>query len=151
MIADVNASLLHMDNDLKQNYKFHLGLDYQSEITQTVDRDDWKLDFITYSNFESHSVSNLFEERNISAAQCVAHLAEDIPSSELPFSFPGSQSNSTADFDPALEHRSEDNKFLLPRPWSYVPLYTNLYTTHVPATIHMNQPKERLSSYWDEL
>ena len=132
-----------------KNYEFSLGLDYASELFQTMTHSSDDVEFIRYND---SSVLDDIAAKHPPLHSIPFYLPADLLKAEDPFWYasPGNHSNDPIDgillpFAPKLDAIS------LEPTWEEVPLATNLFVPSIPALIHINGDKSLLESWWSSM
>lgn len=132
-----------------QNYEFGLGLDYGSELFQTMTHSWDDVEFIRYN--DSEALTDI-QEKHPSLSSVPFALPSDLQQIEDPFWFssPGHHSNESQDvillpFSEKLDIAGEGPT------WEEVPLATNLFADSIPALIHLNGDKSILDTLWPSI
>lgn len=141
-----NQTINNMTTVPGQNYEFGLGLDYGSELFQTMTHSWDDIEFIRYN--DSDALTEI-QEKHPSLSSVPFSLPSDLQRVEDPFWFasPGNHSNESQDvillpFSEKLDITGEG-----PR-WEEVPLATNVFADSIPTLIHLNGDKSILDRLW---
>ncbi|KAK5046157.1 hypothetical protein LTR84_008614 [Exophiala bonariae] len=137
------------DIAISDDYEFHLGPDYLSELVQTLDNRAEDMDWHVFSKPEE--VVKWTEEKGLPTPVRIGDLPVDIARSEPPFSTLKGYKNATNSGADNDDQGTLEDLNLARRSWSDVRLYTNLYTGVVPSTIHFNRPKYKMDTDWDKI
>lgn len=129
-----------------QSYEFSLGLDYRSELFQTVTHSWDDIAFVTYN--DSSTLVEI-QEKHPSLHSIPFSLPPDLQRAEDPFWYasPGSHTNDPVDsillpFSPKLDTLGTEPS------WEEVPLATNLFASSIPTLLHINGDKSPLDTWW---
>lgn len=157
-----NITINNMTTIPGQHYEYGIGLDYGSDLFQTMTHSAADIKFITY-NSSTYLAS-------IQAAHPSLHglpffLPLDLQTAKKPFHYVSPGYNFTRDAD--IEH---EKSFLLPYSenldhlpgqsddpadleptWRTIPLATNIYAISIPPILHVNGDKSILESWWPSL
>ncbi|KAL8739350.1 MAG: hypothetical protein Q9190_007851, partial [Brigantiaea leucoxantha] len=119
-----------------RQYDFGIGLDYQSQLFQTMTHSIDDVEFVSYNDTES--MSQILEKHSSLRARPFG-LPVDIQMSHGPlwFSSPG---NLTGDTKDGILLPWSEKLDALPEAldWYDIPLATNLYSPSVPSLLHVN-------------
>ncbi|KAK5093207.1 hypothetical protein LTR70_004850 [Exophiala xenobiotica] len=120
-----------------KRYEFHLGIDYQSELSQpTVFSED---DLAWIKHNDQIQISEKSTSAGIPGPPRLKGLPRDIAKSRPPFWAP--------DIDSA-------NRFPAEGSWENMSTYTNLWTGITPVAIHHNAHRDglkgRIQTFWNE-
>jgi len=131
------------------DYELGIGLDYKSELFQTLTHSDKDIEFIAYND---SSVVSHIQEKHPSLRLHSFWLPIDIQRASPPFTYssPGNHSEDLKQgillpYSKKLDTISEE------LPWSEVPLATNVYAASIPALLHINGDKSPLTSWWSQM
>ena len=129
-----------------QNYEFGLGLDYGSELFQTMTHAWEDLEFI---KFNDSGILAEIQEKNPSLQSIPFSLPSDLRRLKDPFWYasPGNHTNESQDvillpFSSKLDDVGREPS------WEEVPLATNIVADSIPALIHLNGDKSILETLW---
>ena len=128
-----------------QRYEFGLGLDYESQLFQTMTHSHGDIDFLQYN--DSETLAHVQKQHHIPSPHPL-FLPLDIQRSKLlvptkpPAQTEGMSGDSKAYY---LDHISTNIS------WSTIPLATNPHVPSVPAILHFNGDKSYLSSWWTKM
>lgn len=132
-----------------KQYEFALGLDYGSELFQTMTHSADDVEFVSYND---SSVLDDIQAKHPSLNSIPFYLPADLLKAEEPFwySSPGNHSNDPVDgillpFSPHLDTLNREPT------WEEVPLATNLFVPSVPTLLHINGDKTPLTSRWPSM
>lgn len=157
-----NITINNMTTVDGQRYEYSIGLDYESNLFQTMTHSAADIEFITYNSTPYLS--------SIQAAHPSLHglpffLPPDLQTAKSPFSYVSPSYNHTSDADVKheksillpysenLDHlpgQSDDPTDLEPT-WRTIPLATNVYAASVPTILHVNGDESLLESWWPNL
>ena len=129
-----------------RNYEFGLGLDYGSELFQTMTHSWDDVEFIRYN--DSEALEGI-KAKHPALNSLPFNLPTDLQRIDDPFWFssPGNHSNEPK--DGILLPFSEKLDVVGDGPsWDEVPLATNLFADSVPVLLHLNGDKSTLDSQW---
>jgi len=115
--GDIMLMGAHMEKRPEGTFEFGIGLDYGSELGMNTAWAGKESDTIFFDN--TSSLQNAREVHGISVFTSGVQIARDIANSLPPF-----WTFSREPKLPRWEH------------WDQIPLYTNLWTTNVPAIVH---------------
>lgn len=128
-----------------QRYEFGLGLDYESQLFQTMTHSHGDIDFLYFN--DTDTLAHVQEQHHIPSPHALS-LPLDIQRSTLPVPAQpaalteGTGTGSTAYY---LDRISTNIS------WSTIPLATNPHVPSVPAMLHLNGDKTYLSSWWTKM
>lgn len=132
-----------------KNYEFSLGLDYGSELFQTMTHSTDDVDFIRYNDSDA---LDAIQAKHQSLRSIPFYLPADLLKAEEPFWYtsPGNHNNDPINgillpFSPKLDQID------LEPVWEEVPLATNLFLPSIPTLLHINGDKSILSSWWSSM
>ena len=141
-----NTTINNMTAMPGQNYEFAIGLDYESQLFQTMTHSIDDVEYITYN--DSALVSHI-QETYPSLSSRPLSLPVDVQRAEPPFSYaaPGNRNDETKDsillpFSPNLDNIKEEPT------WYEVPLATNVITSSTPTMLHFNGDTKHLLADW---
>ena len=141
-----NQTINNMTMVPGQNYEFGLGVDYGSELFQTMTHSWDDIEFIRFN--DSEALTNI-QEKHPSLQSVPFSLPSDLQRIEEPFWYasPGNHSNESQDvillpFSEKLDIAGDGPT------WEEVPLATNLFADSIPALIHLNGDKSILDTLW---
>lgn len=117
-ILDSHATRNPMVAQAGKNYEFGLGLDYYSELSQTL---AFSQNDMAWIHFDDEEAIKQAKQANKVTADRKIIFPKDIDENDPPFPYTAFM-----------------NRFPQNAQWSEVPLYTNLYTSTVPGIIHIN-------------
>lgn len=149
-IIDNHATHKKMERLPNHPLEFGISLDYGLELVQSAVLSEWDGRFFTYN--DSEALTQLQwkecqqdpEQLHVPMPPRVKNLPPDIALSRpLPFERAGDSVGSSSGYrgvpeDPGLS-------------WNDVSLYTNQWTTSIPAVIHLNGFKTMRGALWDKL
>lgn len=141
-----NQTITNMTMVPGQNYEFGLGIDYGSELFQTMTHSWDDIEFIRFN--DSEALTNV-QDKHPSLQSLPFSLPSDLQRIEEPFWYasPGNHSNESQDV--ILLPFSEKIDIAGDGPtWEEVPLATNLFADSIPALIHLNGDKSILDTLW---
>ncbi len=132
-----------------QSYEFGIGLDYESELFQTMTHSDGDVEFISYND---SSVMSHIQQKHPPVRSKPFWLPIDIQRASPPFTYssPGNHSEDLIDgillpYSKKLDTISEEPT------WSEVPLATNIFASSIPTLLHFNGDKSPLLSWWSQM
>ncbi len=159
-----NITINNMTTVGGQRYEYSIGLDYESNLFQTMTHSTADIEFITYNSSTDLST--------IQAAHPSLHdlpffLPPDLQTAKPPLSYVSPGYNHTRDAD--VEHEKslllpysetldhlpgqsiDDDPTDLEPSWRTMPLATNIYAASVPALLHVNGDTSLLETWWPKL
>lgn len=144
-----NRTINNMTVVAGHHYEFGIGLDYESELFQTMTHSDKDVEFISHND---SSIVSYIQEKHPSLRSHPFWLPIDIERASPPFTY-SSPGNHSEDRKPGiLLPYSEKLDTISEEPtWSEVSLATNVYATSIPALLHFNGDKSPLSSWWSQM
>ena len=128
-----------------QRYEFGVGLDYESQIFQTMTHSHVEIDFLHYN--DTATLAHVQEQHHIPSPPLLT-LPLDIQRSTSPAPAQPPASNGGLGSESGgndLDHISMNIS------WFTIPLATNSYVPSVPAILHFNGDKTYLSSWWTKM
>ncbi|KAL6715316.1 hypothetical protein ACLMJK_007581 [Lecanora helva] len=144
-----------------QRYEYSIGLDYTSQLFQTMTHSAADIDFITYN---SSTTLTEIQSSHPSLSGIPFSLPPDLQTAPPPFTYVSPGYNHTLDADtsnshtlllpysPALDSLPGTPPSSAPEPnWSDIPLATNIHTSTLPTTLHINGDKSLLRTWWPRL
>ena len=141
-----NKTINNMTVVSGQNYEFGIGLDYGSELFQTMTHSWDDVEFVKYNDSE---VLAEVQEKHPSLRSLPFSLPSDLQRLKDPFWYasPGNHNNESQDvillpFSSKLDDVGKEPT------WDEVPLATNLFAGSIPALIHLNGDKSILETLW---
>lgn len=143
--ASSNVTVKNMTFVPGQRYEFALGLDYESQLFQTMTHSHGDIEFLYYNDTET--LTHVQEQHHIPSAHSLS-LPLDVQRSALPLiAQPPAQTEGTG---------SESNAYDLDRvsmnmSWSTIALATNPHVPSIPTMLHFNGDKTYLSSWWTKM
>ncbi|KAL8882605.1 MAG: hypothetical protein Q9192_007557, partial [Flavoplaca navasiana] len=130
-------------------YEFGIGLDYTSEMFQTMTHSADDIKFLTFN--DSSSFPEIMEQYpNVKAFPAIPPMDIQYAHGPLWYSSPG---NRSADLQDGILLPHSDKLDDLPErlDWFEVPLATNLYAGTVPCLLHINGDKSPLDDWWSSM
>lgn len=143
-----NITINNMTTTPGQNYEFSIGLDYESNLFQTMTRSRNDIDYITYN--DSDLLSHIQGDYPSLWSRPFS-LPVDVQRAKPPFSYssPGNHSNEPKDTILLPFSAKLDDIFEEPGSWYEVPLATNLFASTIPSLLHFNgNAKSLLNEWW---
>lgn len=132
-----------------RQYEFGIGLDYESQMFQTMTHSGDDVEFVSYN--DSESMSDL-QDKHFSLRSRPFAMPVDVQLIHGPlwFSSPGNLSEDVKD---GILLPWSDKIDTLPErlDWYDVPLATNLYAPSVPTLLHFNGDKSLLGTWWPKM
>lgn len=129
-----------------QRYEYGIGLDYESELFQTITHSVHDISFVTYNN---SSTLSAIQETHPNLRPVPFNLPVDLQTAKEPYSYASTDgdreeiSNSILlPFSPNLDSIIEEP------PWDAVPLATNIVSAAVPSILHFNGDGKPLREEW---
>ena len=148
-----NVTMKNMTAVPGQRYEFGIGLDYESNLFQTMTHSIDDVEFVYYNS--STDLLSLAKHHSLPL-----YLSKDLQSANPPLSY-ASPGNHTAEANPdrkTLLLPYSPNLDTLPDKngdtgltWRDVPLATNTYSASIPALLHINGDKSLLQSWWPKI
>ena len=153
-----NVTINNMTVVPGQRYEYSIGLDYESQLFQTMTHSIDDVAFITY-NSSAYLTS-------VQAAHYALHnrplyLPKDLQSAQPPCTYasPGNLSEEIdpgrkailLPYSPKLDTLPTDPADPRQPAWSEVPLATNLFTASIPVLLHVNGDKSVLHTWWPKM
>ncbi|KAL8991766.1 MAG: hypothetical protein Q9169_007667 [Polycauliona sp. 2 TL-2023] len=132
-----------------RRYEFGIGLDYTSEMFQTMTHSADDIMFLAYN--DSSIFPEIIEQNpNLKAIPPIPPMDVQYAHGPLWYSSPGNRSQDTKN-GILLPH--SDNLDNLPErlDWFDIPLGTNLYAGTIPALLHINGDKSPLDDWWPSM
>lgn len=145
-----------------QRYEYSIGLDYGSNLFQTMTHSAADIEYITYN---SSAYLSTLQATHPSLRSQPFFLPPDLQTAKAPFHYVSPGYNHTRDAD--INH---ERSYLLPYSenldhlpgqsssltdveptWRTVPLATNIYAASVPPLLHVNGDKSLLDTWWPNL
>ncbi|KAL8896551.1 MAG: hypothetical protein Q9207_007657 [Kuettlingeria erythrocarpa] len=132
-----------------RRYEFGIGLDYESNMFQTMTHSIDDVEFVTYND------TTIFPdiiEKHPNLKTTPFALPIDVQMAHGPFwySSPGNHSLDPTD-SILLPHSDKLDDLPERMDWYEAPLATNLYSAAVPALIHINGDKSLLDDWWPSM
>ena len=147
---DANMTIKPVSPIPGKNYEFSLGLDYGSELFQTMTHSSNDVEFVRYND---SSVLDDIQEKHISLHSIPFYLPADLLKADDPFWYasPGNHSKDPIDgillpFSSKLDTIND-----IEPTWEEVPLATNLFVPSIPTLLHINGDKSLLSTWWSSI
>lgn len=132
-----------------RRYEFGIGLDYKSEMFQTMTHSADDVQFLTFN--DTALFPQIMEEHpDLKAYPSVPPMDIRLAHGPLWYSSPGNHSLDPKD-GILLPHSDKLDDLPERLDWLEVPLATNLYAGTVPALIHINGDKSLLNEWWPSL
>ena len=128
-----------------QRYEYALGLDYESQLFQTLTHSHGDIDFLYYN--DTHTLAHVQEQHHIPAAHPL-FLPLDIQRATPPLAarLPvRTEASGTLAATPYLDSISTNLS------WSSIPLATNAHVPSIPTLLHFNGDKSYLSTWWTKM
>jgi len=128
-----------------QRYEFGLGLDYESQLFQTMTHSHGDIDFLYYN--DTATLAHVQEQHHIPSPHPLS-LPLDIQNSALPVPAqpaPQNEGMGSASNDYYLDRISTNIS------WPTIPLATNPHVPSIPTILHFNGDKTYLSSWWTQM
>ena len=147
-----NVTMKNMTISPRQQYEYGIGLDYESQLFQTMTHSADDIDFIYYNSstdlLSNHHSLPLFLPKDLQAAN-----------PPLTYASPGNHSIESdpkrktllLPYSPQLDNLPDQNAFGEQLSWRAVPLATNTYAASIPALLHINGDKSLLKSWWPKI
>lgn len=145
-----NQTIHNMTTIPGRRYEFGIGLDYESQMFQTMTHSAQDVEFVTYN--DSNIFPQILENHPNLKSNNPFALPVDLQTVHGPlwYSSPGNH---------GLDHR---DTLLLPHSdklddlpdkldWFSIPLATNLYSPSVPSLLHINGDKSPLQEWWPSM
>ena len=130
----------------EHRYEYGIGLDYESELFQTLTHSVNDIRFVTYND---SSILSAIQEMHPNLRPQPFNLPIDLQTAKEPYMYASadSESEEIADgillpFSPKLDNIVEEPE------WEEVPLATNLITASVPSILHFNGDAKPLREEW---
>lgn len=145
-----NITINNMTAVPGRDYEFSVGLDYESNLFQTMTHSAGDVAFITYND---SSLLSRIQDDHPSLWSHPLSLPVDLLRAKPPFSYasPGNHSDDTEDgillpFSPKLDDIDQEPT------WSEVSLATNLFASSIPSLLHFNgDTKPFLHDWWSSM
>lgn len=141
-----NITINNMTAVLGRDYEFSVGLDYESNLFQTMTHSAGDIDFITYND---SALLSQIQDDHPSLWSHPLSLPADLQRANPPFSYasPGNHSDDLKDgillpFSPNLDMINQEPT------WHEVPLATNLFASSIPSLLHFNGDTKPLIDEW---
>ncbi len=128
-----------------QQYEFGIGLDYESQLFQTMTHSHGDIEFLHYN--DTTTLAHVQEEHHITGAHPIS-LPPDIRNARTPVPEKASlqtDESSTLFTTPHLDTITTNLT------WSDIPLATNVHVPSIPAVLHFNGDKTYLSTWWAKM
>ncbi|KAL8784787.1 MAG: hypothetical protein Q9213_003767 [Squamulea squamosa] len=132
-----------------RQYELGIGLDYTSEMFQTMTHSANDIQFITYNDSTVFS-DIILEHPNLKAFPSVPPMDIQYAHGPLWYSSPGNDSLDPKD-GILLPHSDKLDDLPKLLDWFEVPLGTNLYAGTIPSLIHINGDKSLLDDWWPSM
>ena len=157
-----NITINNMTTLPGQRYEYSIGLDYESNLFQTMTHSAADIEFITY---ESSTSLSTIQASHPSLSGLPFSLPPDLQTTPPPFSYVSPGYNHTLDADvthtKSLLLPYSENLDHLPGQtpedpesepsWLTTPLATNIYSSTIPPLLHLNGDKSLLQTWWPHL
>ena len=124
--------------------EFHVGLDYESAIFQTIGFYD---PYLTWLRFDDSVHAGRPKDSPISMSDKF-QLPEDVKASRPPLAAIDAPKKEHIDDYKALLGYAENIRL---KGWPELPLLTNVITKHVPPVLHFMMEKEYIIKWWDRM
>ncbi|KAI4223602.1 MAG: hypothetical protein L6R36_005284 [Xanthoria steineri] len=132
-----------------RRYEFGIGLDYTSEMFQTVTHSAGDISFLTYNDTTVFS-EVMAQRSNLKAFPSVPPMDIQYAHGPLWYSSPGNHSSDPED-GILLPHSDKLDNLPERLDWFEVPLATNLYAATIPSLLHINGDKSPLDDWWSSM
>ena len=129
-----------------QRYEFGIGLDYESQLFQTMTHSASDVDFLDYSNTSSRTKIQQNHQNPQSGPLC---LPTDIQRARPPF--PGNYGITDLATSTLVPLSPNLDQIPANRTWQTLRLATNLYVPVVPTLLHINGDKSLLTTWWNRI
>ena len=132
-----------------RQYEFGIGLDYESEMFQTMTHSADDVEFVSYN--DSSQIPDILEKHPQLESNPFA-LPVDLQISRGPlwYSSPGNHSGDRKD-GILLPFTVKLDDLPVQLDWYEVPLATNIYASSVPSLLHINGDKSLLTDWWSSM
>lgn len=140
-----NATVPEMTTMAGQQYEFGIGLDYESQLFQTMTHSHADVEFIYYN--DTATLALIQKAHHIPGAHPIS-LPADVQTAQTPV-----PANPSVQTDPSstLYTTPQLDTLTTNLTWSDVPLATNLHVASVPALLHFNGDKSYLATWWTKM
>ncbi|KAI9876191.1 MAG: hypothetical protein M1830_007058, partial [Pleopsidium flavum] len=128
-----------------QRYEFGLGLDYESQLFQTLTHSHGDIDYLYYN--DTDTLAHVQEKHHIPMAHTLS-LPLDIQRAITPILTQPSRQTEGLGTSPITPHLDSIPTNLT---WSNIPLATNPHVPSIPAVLHFNGDKSYLSTWWTKM
>lgn len=132
-----------------RRYEFGIGLDYTSEMFQTMTHSANDIKFLTYNDTTVFS-DIMAQHPNLKAFPSVPPMDIQYAHGPLWYSSPGNHSSDSEDRI-LLPHSNKLDNLPERLDWFEVPLGTNLYAGTIPSLLHINGDKSPLDDWWPSM
>ena len=129
-----------------QQYEYSIGLDYESELFQTITHSIHDISFVIYDN---SSTLSAIQQTHPNLRPIPFNLPIDLQTAKEPYSYSSADGareeisdSILLPFSPKLDSIMEEP------PWDAVPLATNIVTAAVPSILHFNGDGKPLREEW---
>ncbi|KAA6408185.1 MAG: hypothetical protein FRX48_07927 [Lasallia pustulata] len=141
-----NGTMNNMTVVPGQRYEFGLGLDYESQLFQTMTHSASDVEFLFYN--DTGHLNNLHETHHYASTRLLR-----LPSDIRHASPPAGRTHGPDDPDAAALTGPTPNVPALPgnTTWLTLPLATNVVVPSIPTLLHFNGDKSMLDSWWPKL
>lgn len=157
-----NITINNMTTVDGHRYEYSIGLDYKSNLFQSMTHSAADIEFIPY---DSSAYLSTIQAAHPSLHGQPFFLPQDLQTAKPPFSYVSPGYNYTRDVD--VEHErslllpysknldhlpgQSDNPTDVEPSWRTIPLATNVYAASVPPILHINGDTSLLESWWPNL
>ncbi|KAL8653875.1 MAG: hypothetical protein Q9226_003657, partial [Calogaya cf. arnoldii] len=132
-----------------RRYEFDIGLDYTSEMFQTMTHSANDIKFITYNDTTVFS-EIMAQHPDLNALPWLPPMDIQYAHGPLWYSSPGNHSSDPQD-GILLPHSDKLDDLPERLDWYDLPLATNLYAGKIPTLLHINGDKSPLDDWWPSM
>ena len=132
-----------------QRYEFSIGLDYESSLFQTMTHSGQDIEHIRYNDSVLlKSIQKQHQPLRVGPSSLPFDLQQNRYPVPYAMQFPPPDSHPQGILYPFSAELDNIGENLT---WSNIPLATNIFAASVPALLHVNGDKSRLSTWWQSM
>lgn len=144
-----NITIHNMTVNPGQNYEYAIGLDYESQLFQTMTHSQGDVQYVIYN--DTNLLSHIQEDQPSLWSRPFS-LPTDIQRADPPYSYASRGNYSQHPTDVNLLPFSAKLDDIVDEPsWYEVALATNIKSSAVPSLLHFNGDKSLLKSWWTSM
>ena len=141
-----NRTINNVTIQSDHHYEYGIGIDYESELFQTMTHSIDDMGFITYNDSSELAA---IQEKHPNLRPIPFNLPVDLQTAKDPYSYASADSENEELTDGILLPFSPKLDSIMEEPlWDEVPLATNLVSASVPAMLHFNGNAKPLREDW---